>query len=283
MNIDFNAIPEYVLFKDLTSLDEMNGRAVIDLDYEPSFFKKEERKTVFYALLQFYRENNFNELLDEYISLLSRRSYSNLSSIGSCDNFAFNHPIVVMLYEFIGQGLLTRDLEINSDKKKIKLGEKVFERKEARELKVGEGVVFADGTLLTIESKDAHKIAGLWMLLNGRNLNKAIRYTDDCIHPEPIFTSMSEYVKLAKSKIVLTKEQAIALYNIHLAKSKCFVPFTQILFESKDLCITPHGNPEIRYANLKMFERVLGEDVIKTRTILEDIRCEEAMLGSNSN
>ena len=44
MNIDFSSIPEYVLFKDLTSLDEMKGRVFVDLDYEPTFLKKGERK-----------------------------------------------------------------------------------------------------------------------------------------------------------------------------------------------------------------------------------------------
>ena len=283
MDIDFSSIPEYVLFKELTSLDEMNGRVVIDLDYEPKYFQKDERKIVFRELLNYYRENNFKELLDEYIMLLSRRSYSNLSSIGSCDNFAFNHPIVVMIYEFIGQGLITKDLEINPDIKLLKLGEEIYERKVARELKVGEGVVFADGTLMPIESKDAHKIATLWMILNGRNLRKAIRYTDDCIHPEPIFTSMNEYAKIGNGEIKVTAAQAMALYNIHLAKSRAQTSFTQILFNSADLCITAEGNPEIRYENLKMFERTLGLDVIKTRTVLEDLKYNSMMMSGDSD
>ena len=281
MDIDFSGIPEYVLFKDLTSLDEMNGRVVIDLDYEPTHFKKEDRKTVFRELLSYYKENNFKDLLDEYIMLLSRRSYSSLSSIGSCDNFAFNHPIVVMIYEFIGQGLITKYLEINLDVKLLKLGENIYERKDARELKIGEGVVFADGTLMPIESKDAHKIATLWMILNGRNLKKAIRYTDDCIHPEPIFTSMNEYAKIGNGEIKITSQQAMALYNIHLAKSRAQVPFTQILFNSSDLCVTVDGNPEVRYENLKMLERTLGADVIKAREVLEDIKYGSAMFGTD--
>ena len=273
MDIDFSSIPEYVLFKELTSLDEIHGRVMIDLNYNPTYFKKEERKEVFRALLEYYKGNNFKELLDEYIVLLSKRSYANFASIGNCNTFEFNHPIVVMIYEFIGQGLITKELEINSSIKKIELGNLLLTDKiKARELNIAEGVIFADGTLLRIESKDGHKIATLWMLLNGRSLGKAVRYTDDCIHPEPIFTSMNEYANLGDGSIIITEEQARAIYNIHMAKSNAYVDFKDILFNSTDLCIHANGNPEIRYINLKTFEKVLGDDIIKARTIIEDIR-----------
>ena len=188
------------------------------------------------------------------------------------ENIYKKMDMIVMIRMFIEQGLLTSELQINSDVKKLYLGKEVLDRQTARELKVDEGIIFADGTLLKIDSKEAHKIGALWLFLNGRKLRKAIRYTDDCIHPEPIFTSLKEYADIEADEIVLTKEQATAIYNIHLSKSRAKVSFYDIVAGSKSLCITSNGNPETRLANAKMLERVLGRDVFDYKEVLEQLR-----------
>ena len=261
----------------MTTLDKMIGFVTIDPNYEPKYFNKEERLEVFLKLLDYYRENNFDELQEEYLQVVANKSYSNMSSIEMYNNFVFNHPMIVMLRMFIEQGLLTSDLKINSHVKKISLGEKIFERKSARELKIDEGVIFADGTLLKIDSKEAHKLGALWMFLNGRNLKKAIRYTDDCVHPEPIYTSMNEYADLGTNDVYITKQQAIALFNIHLAKSRSCVDFEHIIRNSKDLCITIEGTPEVRYENVKTLEKALGKEVFNAKNMLEQLRYEKTI------
>lgn len=277
MKIDFASIPEYVLFKDLTSLDKIYGCVTIDPSYEPTNFKKDDRATVFKELLEYYKNHEFKELQIEYFKLLSQKSYTNYRSIEMFNSFVFNHPMIVLITMFIEQGLLTMDLDINSHVKKLALGNSVFERTQARELKIEEGVIFADGTLLKIESKEAHKIGALWLFLNGKKLHKAIRYTDDCINPEPIFTSLNEYAELKSSDIVLTKEQAVAIYNIHLSRSRTHIGFEQILKGSKDLSITADGNPEVRYENVKTLERVLGKEVFCARELLEEFRYDKTV------
>lgn len=280
MDIDFDLIPEYVLFKDLTSLDKMFGFVTIDTKYEPQNFKKEDRQKVFLNVLDYYRDNDFSDLMDEYIKLKGSKSYSNYQSVEMYNNFVFNHPMVVMLEMFIEQGLLTSDLKINSHVKKISLGEEVLNRSEAKKLQIEEGVIFTDGTLLKIESKEAHKIGALWLFLNGRKLEKAIRYTDDCIHPEPIFTSMNEYANIGKGEIRLTKQQSVALYNVHMAKSRSNVSFEHVLEMSTDLCISWDGNPEVRYHNVKTLECVLGEVIFNAKQELENLRCQGALNGA---
>lgn len=277
MKVDFASIPEYVLFKDLTTLDKMIGFVTIEPDYEPQNFKKEERLHVFRAMLDYYRDNGFEELMQEYIRVCSAKSYSNFRSIDEYNNFTFNHPMIVMLTMFIEQGLLTNDLKINSHVRKEYLGKEIYDRKKARELKIDEGIIFADGTLLKIESKEAHKLGSLWMFLNGRNLKKAIRYTDDCLNPEPIFTTLNEYANIGTDGILLTREQAVAIFNIHLAKSRAHVSFEHIVRGSKDLCISIEGNPEIRYENAKTLENALGKDVFNRREILEQLRYEKTI------
>ena len=42
MDIDLDKIPEYEIFKDLTTLDEMFGRVVIDPSIKPRFFEEKE-------------------------------------------------------------------------------------------------------------------------------------------------------------------------------------------------------------------------------------------------
>lgn len=277
MEIDFNSIPEYVLFKDLTSLDKMIGFVTIDPNYEPQNFKKEDRKEVFLQMLKHYRENGFEELMHQYIKIRSLKSYTNFKSVEEYNSFVFNHPMIVMLTMFVEQNLLTENLEINSAARKVFLGDEIYDRTKARNLKIDEGIIFADGTLLKIKSKEAHKLGALWMFLNGRRLGKAIRYTDDCVHPEPIFTSLNEYAKLSTCDVTITKEQARAMYNIHLAKSGAKVPFVDIVRGSKDLCISIDGNPSVRYDNAKTLESALGKDVFNAKEILEQLRYESTI------
>ena len=275
MLIDFNKLPEYEIFEDLTTLDGMFGRGVIDTKKQPKHFDVSQRKEVFFEALKHFKENGFNELYEEYSNILKRKSYRNMDSINDYNNFTFNHPFVVMLYMFIEQGLLTRDLEPNPDLKLIKLGEEVLTVEKLKTMNISEGVIFADGTLMPIKSNEAHKIAALWMLLNGRSLHKAIRYTSDCIHPEPIYCSMSEYANLDTNTIMITKQQAIALYNIYListAKSTNKQSFAQVLENSTDLCVTVDGNAEVRYANAKTLERALGDDVFDAKEVLTDLK-----------
>jgi len=282
MGIDFSSIPEYLLFEDLTSLDKIFGFVSIDIKHRPKHFKAADRHKVFLKMLDYYRDNGFNELREEYIQCRANKSYTNFQTVEMYNNFVFNHPLIVMLEMFIEQGLLTRDLKINSHVKKINLGEEILDRATARNMKIEEGVIFADGTLLKIESKEAHKIAALWLFLNGKNLEQAIRYTDDCIHPDPIFTSMSEYVKnIDSSDIWLTGCQAVAIYNIHLSKSRPNISFEKILENSKDLCVAWDGTPEVRYENVKLLERVLGKEIFNARKVLEKLREISALSGSD--
>lgn len=269
MKTNFNEIPEFIIFKELTSMDGMFGRGVIDPNYESSYYKKEERLEYFKKVLNYYRENNFEEMLREYINVKANRKLSTM--YGEYNNYTFNHPLVVMLSMFIEQGMLTRDLRFNPDMKLLDLSVEI-DRKKLRQLNITEGVIFADGKLLKVESSEAHKIAALWILLTGRNLRKAVRYTDDCIHPEPIFSSMDEYAKLGDGSIKITDAQARAMYNIHLAKSRRVDDFESVLGNSGDLCITPHGDPQIRYANCKTFENELGSELFSARKVLERLK-----------
>lgn len=275
MSIDFNKIPEYELFKDLTTLDSVMGRGVIDITAKPKYFNAEERKEVFFKMMNHFKDNGFRELYEEYVNILKHKSYSNMDSIYTYNNFIFNHPFVVMLYMFIDQGLLTRDLEVNPDMKLVGLGEKVLEYSQLKNMNISEGVIFSDGALMPIKSNEAHKLAALWMFLNGKKLSKAIRYTTDCIHPEPIYSSMSEYANLPKDIISITEPQAIAIYNIYklqASKSCNRVSFEQVLENSQNLCITSDGEPNVRYANAKMLERALGSEVFNARDILQDLK-----------
>lgn len=275
MYLDFNTIPEFVLFKELTSMDEMFGRVVIDPNYEPRYFKKEERSKVFKEVLDYYRKNNFETLMNEFIEIKTNRTYTLYDNY---NNFVFNHPLVVMLYMFIEQGLLTRDLEINKDFKLIELGDEILELTKLKDLKISEGVIFADGKLMKIKSNEAHKIAALWLLLTGRNLSKAIRYTNDCINPEPIFTSMDEYAKLGNDAIVISDQQAIAIYNIYKAKSRSSYDFYSVLANSANLCVTCDGEPNIRYANVRTLERNLGKDIFCAKDILSSLKLQSYLM-----
>lgn len=270
MNLDFSSIPEYELFTDLTTMDGMFGRGVIDLKIMPKHFKPEDRKEVFEQALKYYRENGFDELYEEYIMLMREKSYTNMISVDRYNNFTFNHPFIVMLYMFIEQKLLTKNLEYNSDKKLIRLGEGILPVTELKNMNISEGIIFADGTLMPIKSAEAHKIGSLWMLLNGKKIHKAIRYTTDCINPEPIFTSMSEYVKMDEGTVVITKSQASAIYNIHKLKST--KSFIDVLLNSEDLCITPTGDPSIRWSNAKALEAVLGSEVFNAQEVVKDLK-----------
>lgn len=269
METNFNEIPEFMVFKELTSLDGMFGRGVIDPKYKSTYYKQEERLEYFKKVLEYYKNNGFEDLLREYIQLKATRKVT--TKYGDYNNFTFNHPLVVMLYMFIEQGLLTRNLDFNPDLKLIDLSQEQ-DKQKSKQLGIKEGVIFADGKLLSIESNEAHKIAALWILLTGRNLKKAIRYTDDCIHPEPIFSSMSEYAKLGDGNIIISSAQARAMYNIHQAKSRTGHDFESVLENSRDLCVTPSGDPEIKLANCKTFERELGSDVFNARKVLEQLK-----------
>lgn len=269
MNTNFNEIPEFIIFKELTSLDGMFGRGVIDPNYVSDFYKKEERLEYFKKVLEYYKNNGFEDLMREYTTLKATRKAS--AAYGDFNNFTFNHPLIVMLYMFIEQGLLTRELEFNPDLKLIDLSEEM-DKQKLKQLGIDEGVIFADGRLLRIKSNEAHKIAALWILLTGRNLRKAIRYTDDCINPEPIFSSMSEYAKLGDGNITISSAQARAMYNIHQAKSRRGYDFEYVLANSMDLCITPNGDPRTRLNNCKTFESELGSDVFSARKMLETLK-----------
>jgi len=269
MKTNFDEIPEFVIFKELTSLDGMFGRGVIDPNYQSTYYKKEERFDYFKKVLDYYKNNNFEEMLREYIKVKARRKAGTM--YGEYNNFTFNHPLVVMLSMFIEQGMLTRNLDFNPDVKLLDLSEEM-DQQQLKRLNVDEGVIFADGKLLKVESNEAHKIAALWILLTGRNLKKAVRYTDDCIHPEPIFSSMSEYAKLGDTSIIISSAQARAMYNIHQAKSRRGYDFETVLANSADICITPDGDPETRLANCKTFERELGRDEFNARKVLEDLK-----------
>ena len=269
MKTNFDEIPEFIIFKELTSLDGVFGRGVIDPNYQSSFYEKEERLEYFKKVLEYYKNNGFEELLGEYIELKATRKATTM--YGNYNNFIFNHPLIVMLYMFIEQGLLTRELDFNPDLKLIDLSTEI-DKQKLKDLKITEGVIFADGKLLRIESNEAHKIAALWILLTGRNLKKAVRYTNDCINPEPIFSSMSEYAKLGNGSIVISPEQARAMYNIHLAKSRRGHDFESILANSIDLCITHNGDPQIRLYNCRTLEGELGRDIFHARKVLEGIK-----------
>ena len=83
---------------------------------------------------------------------------------------------------------------------------------------------------------------------------------------------MDEYAKLGDGSIKITSAQARAMYNIHQAKSRKVDDFESVLANSMDLCITPHGDPEIRYANCKTFEYELGSEVFNARKVLERLK-----------
>jgi hypothetical protein len=270
--IDFDKILEYELFKDLTTLDSLLSRVLIDINYETKYFKPEERKDVFLAAIKYYKEHNFFELQEEYKYLLSKKTYSNLNSVQAVENFNFNHPFVVLLHQFIEQNLLTNDLEINPELRIINLGERVMNYNELKGKNITEGIIFKDGYLLPIKSNSAHKIGTLWTFLNGRKVIKAVRYTSDCIHPDPIFCSMSEYVKMPQDTIKVTEEQAIAMYNIHQLKSNS--SFEQVLSKCDNLCITPTGDSAIRYDNAKTFQNALGKEIFDAKEIVSNLRSE---------
>ena len=270
--IDFDKILEFELFKDLTTLDSLYSRVLIDIDYKTKYFKPEERKEVFLAAIDYYREHDFFKLQDEYKNLLSKKTYSNLNSLQAVENFNFNHPFVVLLHQFIEQNLLTKDLKINPDLRIINLGERVMDYKELKGKNITEGIIFKDGYLLPIKSNTAHKIGTLWTFLNGRKVIKAVRYTSDCIHPDPVFCSMSEYVKMPEDTIRITEEQAIAMYNIHLLKSNS--SFEKVLSTSDNLCITPSGDAAIRYDNAKTFQNALGKEIFDAKEIVSNLRSE---------
>lgn len=274
MEINFKEVPEYLIFKDLTTLDEMFGRVVIDPSIKPQFFKPEERKEAFLEVLKQFKENGFYELYDEYCEILKHKTYSSFKNMDRFKNFTFNHPLVVMLHMFIEQGLLTKDLEYGDQMKCVNLGEKVYSKEELEQLSVSEGIIFADGTLLRIFSNEAHKIGALWMFLNGRRLFKAIRFTTDCINPEPIFLSMGEYAKLDSNNVKISEEQAYAIYNIYRSislKKRC-KPFLDVLETSTDLCITSNTDAQIRYSNAKTLQRCLGEEIFNAKEVLEDLK-----------
>lgn len=270
--IDFDNLPEYKIFKDLTSLDSLQGRVVIDPNYKPKFFEAEQRKEVFLAAIKHFKEHGFYDLMEEYKTLLSNKTYSNMFSIQALENFNFNHPFVVLLYMFIEQDLLTSNLEINPNIKIINLGEEIMDYSELKDKNITEGIIFKDGNLLPIKSNSAHKIGTLWTFLNGRKVDKAVRYTSDCIHPDPIFSSLSEYVKMDDNTIKITHEQAVAMYNIYKLKSQ--LTFEQVLENSADICITPTGDPAIRYENAKKFESALGKDIFDSKEILSRLKSE---------
>jgi len=276
--VDFDKVLEYELFKDLTSLDSLYGRVIIDPNYEPRNFKPEERKDVFLAAIDYYKKNNFYELQEEYKELMARKTYSNLSSVQAVENFNFNHPFIVLLHLFIEQNLLTKDLEINPELRIINLGENILDFSTLKGKNITEGIIFKDGYLLPIKSNSAHKIGTLWTFLNGRKVNRAVRYTSDSIHPEPVFCSMSEYVKMPEDTILITKEQAVAMYNIHKRKSR--LSFEQVLQTSDNLCITPKGNPEIRYANAKTLQEALGVEIFNAKDVLSRLKSESFLLGN---
>ena len=281
MSIDFNKIPEYELFSDLTTLDGVMGRGVIDINAQPKYFDASERTEVFFKMMNHFKDNGFRELYEEYVNILKHKSYRNMDSIYAYNNFIFNHPFVVMLYMFIDQGLLTKDLEVNPDLKIVNLGDKVLEYSQLKNMNISEGVIFKDGALMPIKSNEAHKLAALWMFLNGKKLSKAIRYTTDCIHPEPIYSSMSEYANLPKDTICITEQQAVAIYNIYklqTSKSCNRVSFEQVLENSQNLCITTDGEASVRYANAKTLERALGEETFNAREVLQDLKSKSFLM-----
>jgi len=274
MQINFKEIPEYLIFKELTTLDEMFGRVIIDPSIKPTLFKAEERKEAFLEVLKQFKENGFYELYDEYCEILEHKTYRTFSNMNKFNNFTFNHPLVVMLHMFIEQGLLTKDLEYGENMKCINLGEKIMTKQELEDVRVSEGILFADGTLLRIFSNEAHKIGALWMFLNGRRLFKAIRYTTDCINPEPIFLGMGEYAKLNDNHVSISYEQAFAIYNIYraIAIKHKVKPFLDVLETSTDLCITSNTDAQIRYRNARVLQNCLGEEIFNAREVLEDLK-----------
>jgi len=157
-------------------------------------------------------------------------------------------------------------LDIKIKLRLINLGEEIMEYAELKDKNITEGIIFKDGNLLPIKSNSAHKIGTLWTFLNGRKVDKAVRYTSDCIHPDPIFSSLSEYVKMDDNTIKITHEQAVAMYNIYKLKSQ--LTFEQVLENSADICITPTGDPAIRYENAKKFESALGKDIFDSKDVL---------------
>ena len=268
--IDFKSIPEYEIFKDLTTMNEFDGRDIIDVEYQNKYFDKKDIKTVFQQYLEYFKQNGFEQLCEQYIDISTNRSYRNMSSIHAYNNFKFNHPMVAMSYMFIEYGFLTRELQYNPDRLLIPLGAEVLPKTKLRDMNISEGIIFDDGTLMPIKSNKAHKIGALWVFLNNKSVKRMVRYTSDCINPEPIYTSLSEYVKMSHDNICITEEQAIAMYNIHTLKST--KDFESVLENSRDVCITYDGDADIRLKNAKTFERALGKDVFDCKEVLYNLK-----------
>lgn len=280
MELDLTNVPEYEIFKDLTTLDEMYGRVIIDPQMKPKYFKPEERKEAFKEVLRQFKQNGFDELYNQFLDLYRNKLSYGYKTMDNFNNFAFNHPLVAMLHMFIEQGLITRDLEYGDRAKIINLGEKILTYDELKSYKISEGIIFADGTLLRILSSEAHKIGALWMFLNGRTMSKAVRYTTDCLNPEPIFLSMGEYAVLENNEVLITTEQAYALYNIYQATcvGRNVLTFEQVIQNSTDLCVTPNGNCDVRLANATKLERALGEDIFNKRKVFEELRTKRFLI-----
>ncbi len=272
---NFDGMQEFEVFQQLTTMEELFRRnAKINPELHKGKIAPEELPQMFKAALQYVKDNGFDELYEEYLSIKSTGIRRSVSIMNVYDNFVFNHPLVTLVALFIELGFLTKELQINVDRPQIKLGDNVLSFDEAKKSALAEGVILKDGTLIPIKSIQGHRLGALWVYLNNLDYQSAIRHTNDCISTDPIFSSLSDYIVMP-DEMYISQPQAKAMYNIHLANSRGKTTFKSVLENSRDIAIVPGANRRIRNYNAGILESALGEEIFNKATTLNELRSDD--------